>query len=91
MVIQIPLSASGPADAFAATVEAHRAALAAHAGGPPGVAAPVAPALVSSLVVRVPRGDPLPDAFQVLPFEVVPDRTPEVSQTLAVLRETLAP
>lgn len=90
--IAIPLSRSGPVDAFRAAVEAHRAALAAHAAGPPHVAAPVAPELVAALVARVPRGDPLPDDFQVAPFEVFDDtpRTAEVATALQVLRETLA-
>lgn len=90
---QIPLSQVGDATAFAAALAAHRAALAAHRIGPHHVAAPVAHPLVETLVACVPRGDPLPDAFQVLPYEIVDDmpKTPEVDQALAVLRETLAP
>ncbi len=41
---------------------AHAKALADHAAGPAGVPAPVAPG-AEHLVKRVPRGDPLPDAF----------------------------
>lgn len=90
--LQIPLSRSGPVDAFRAQVEAHCVALAIHAAGPAGVAAPVAHPLLSALVVRVPRGDPLPDAFEVAPFDIFDDtpKPPEVDQALRVLRETLA-
>lgn len=85
--LAIPLSQSGPAPAFQAAVEAHCAALAAHVAGPAGVARPVAGPLVEALVVRVPRGDPLPDAFEVVPFTVWDD-TP-VSDELRVLRESM--
>lgn len=93
MSISIPLSASGPAEAFAVVLEAHRAALEAHCAGKPGVAAPAASALVAALVSRVPRGDPHPDAFVIVPYEIVDDtpRSPEEQRQIDVLRETLGP
>jgi hypothetical protein len=85
IVSQIPSS-------FAAALEAHRAALEAHRMGKAGVPAPVAHPLLDSLVARVPRGDPHPDDFVILPYEIVDDtpRTAEQNQALSVLRETLA-
>lgn len=91
--ISLPLSITGPADAFAFALEAHRLALEAHRSGPHGTPAPTAHSLLDDLVERVPRGDPLPDAFVVRPYSIFDDtpRPPEQQQALAVLRETLAP
>lgn len=95
MVVQIPLSLSGPADVFAATLEAHRAALAAHRIGKPGYAAPRAVELVDSLVARVPASGPVatrgPDTFQIVPYEIVDDTPPPptLEQTKAVLLNAL--
>lgn len=91
-MIQIPLSQVGNPAAFAAALEVHRVALESHRVGKPGVAAPVAHPLLDCLVARVPRGDPLPDAFQLLAYEIVDDtpKPPEVNQALQVLRETLS-
>lgn len=89
--VLIPLSVSGEPAAFAAAVEAHRAALETHRSGSEGVPSPRTALAIEDLIQRVPRGDPLPDAFQVRPYEIVDDtpRTPEQNQTLSVLRETL--
>lgn len=76
MVTQVPLSQSGPAAAFAASLEAYCADLEAHRAGPAGFAAPTAHPLLDSLVKRVPRGDPLPDAFELLPYEIFDDTPP---------------
>jgi len=95
MTIQIPLSQSGPAPAFAAAVAAHCAALAAHRTGKAGVPVPVASPLIDSLVLRVSDTGPVatrkPDSFQVRPYEIFDDtpKSPEVDQALSVLRETL--
>lgn len=93
--ISIPLSQSGPADAFAAALAAHCAALAAHRLGPAKVPAPTASALLDSLVERVPATGPVatrgPDTFRVRPYEIVDDtpKTPEQQHALSVLRETV--
>lgn len=93
--IQIPLSQSGPPAAFAAALETHRDALAAHRIGPAKVPAPVSSPLIDSLVQRVPQTGPVatrgPDTFEVLPYVIVDDtpKPPEVATALAVLRETL--
>jgi hypothetical protein len=95
-MIQIPLSQSGPADQFAAALESHRAALASHRVGKPGIAVPVAHDLIDQLIARVPQKGPValrgPDQFVILPYEIVDDtpKPPEVDQALKVLRETLA-
>lgn len=74
MVIQIPLSISGPVDAFAAAVETHRADLVAHRRGRAGVPVPVHnEALIDSLIRWVPRGDPYPDECTIAPYEIVDD------------------
>jgi hypothetical protein len=89
--MKIPLSQIGDPKAFAAALEAHRAALEAHRVGKAGVPAPIAHPLLDSLVARVPRGDPHPDDFVILPYEIFDDtpRTPEQDKALSVLRETL--
>lgn len=78
--IQIPLSVSGPAPAFAAALEEHRAALAAHRTGEAGVAVPIAHTLLDSLVLRVPATGPVatrgPDTFVIAPYEIVDDTPP---------------
>ena len=93
MTVQIPLSRiGGDVKAFVLALEAHRAALEAHRSGPAAVPAPMhADHLIDALVQRVPRGDPLPDLFQVLPYEIIDDtpRTEEQNHALQVLRETL--
>lgn len=95
--LQIPLSQSGPPDAFAAALEAHRAALAAHRVGPAGRPAPAAHPLLDSLVVRAPGTGPVatrgPDVFLLREYTIVDDtpRSAEEQQALDVLRETLAP
>lgn len=75
-MVTLLLSLIGPADAFAAALEAHRAALEAHLSGPAGQAAPAAHPLIESLIVRVRQGDSLPDAFQIAPYEIVDDTPP---------------
>ena len=84
-MIEIPLSAAveiaGSAEAFHAAVWAHRAALEAHRLGPPGEAAPFAPALLDALVERVPDINPIvaerqADRFVVADFEIVDDTPP---------------
>lgn len=95
--ISIPLSQSGDPAAFAAALEAHAKALAAHRVGPAKVPAPVASPLLDALVARVPASGPVatrgPDTFEVLPYVIVDDtpKPPAVATALAVLRETLAP
>jgi len=88
----VPLSLSGDPEAFHAALIGHRDALQAHRMGPCGHPAPVAHPLLDSLVERVHRGDPLPDAFEIAPYEIVDDtpHTAEQQQALDVLRETLA-
>lgn len=90
MVI-VPLSVSGPPVAFAAALEAHRAALEAHRAGPAGQAAPIGHPLLDSLIQRVARGDPEPDAFEIAPYRIEDDtpRTPEAERAIQTLRETL--
>lgn len=94
-MIRIPLSQSGPADKFAAEVEAHRAALASHRVGKPGIAAPTHTALIEALIVQTPQTGPVasrgPDSFTVAPYEIFDDapKTPEAEQALKVLRETV--
>jgi hypothetical protein len=73
VVIRIPLSLVGDPDTFKREVEAHCVDLVAHRRGKPGVPAPVHEALIDSLILRVPRGDPLPDDFQVIPYEIFDD------------------
>lgn len=94
-MIQIPLSVSGPADAFAQAVKAHRDALEAHLMGKPGRPAPATSALTESVIERQPQqGDVAmrgPDRFVVLPYEIVDDtpRPADHQQAIEVLRETL--
>ena len=91
MSVHIPLSQIGDAAAFRAKVEAHRAALAAHRSGKPGIGAPQADQLVDSLVLRVPGTGPVatrgPDEFEVRPYEIVDDTPPPPS--LAERKATL--
>lgn len=91
MTVQLLLSATGDPAAFRSALEAYRAALEAHRAGKPGIPAPVAHPLLEALIQRVPQGDPLPDLFQILPYEIVDDtpRPPEQDQALRILRETL--
>lgn len=95
MTVQVPLSQSGPAPAFAVALEAHRAALQDHRTGKAGVPAPTH--LFDHLIARIPATGPVatrgPDIFQIVPYEIVDDtpRTAEQSQALQVLRETLKP
>lgn len=90
-MLQLPLSQTGPADAFAAALEAHRLDLVAHRSGKPGVPAPAHTPFLDSLIQRVPRGDPHPDDFVIVPYEIVDDtpRSPEAQKAIDVLRETL--
>lgn len=90
MTISIPLSQiGGDPKAFAVALEAHRADLEAHRSGPHGRPAPIS--VLDDLIERVPRGDPLPDAFVVRAYEIVDDtpRSEEEQRALDVLRETL--
>lgn len=94
MVIQIPLSLSGPPAEFAAKVDAHRAALAAHRVGKPGIGAPQADQLVDSLVERVPQTGPVatrgPDEFRVRAYEIIDDTpAPPAPPTLAERKAAL--
>lgn len=73
MPIEIPLSLSGPAAAFATALEAHRAALESHRAGKPGVPMPVAHPLLDSLIAAIPRKDPLPDDFVIAPYTIFDD------------------
>jgi len=90
-MIRIPLSQSGPADAFAKAVEAHRKALETHMMGRPGKPAPAAPDVIKAVIERRPQdGDPAtrgPDRFVILPYEIYDD-TP-VSPELQVLRDSI--
>lgn len=94
-MIQTPLSQSGPVDAFAQAVQAHRNALEAHLMGKPGRPAPAASALIESVILRQPQqGDVAkrgPDRFVILPYEIVDDtpRRADQQQAIEVLRETL--
>lgn len=98
-MIAIPLSVSGPADAFAARLEAHRAALAAHRLLPAHKAGAPAPAdpILDALVLRVPDTGPVakrkPDTFAIAPYTIVDDtpRTAEAQKAIETLRETLSP
>ncbi|XUM19773.1 hypothetical protein ACRAVF_19090 [Bradyrhizobium oligotrophicum S58] len=73
-MIRIPLSLSGPVDAFVREIDAHRVALDAHRRGKPGLAAPLpARAILEALIERVPGKDPAPDSFQVRPYEIYDD------------------
>ena len=77
MVVKIPLSLSGPADAFAKAVEKHRKACHIHMMGRPGKPAPVAPEVVRAVIARVAQTGPVaergPDEFVILPYEIVDD------------------
>jgi hypothetical protein len=89
MALTLPLSRTGDPAAFAVTIEAYRAALEAQRSGKPGVVAPASS--FDFLIARVPRGDPLPDAFQVVPYTIVDDTplSPEAQKAIGVLRETI--
>lgn len=79
MTLSIPLSVVGDTTAFQSALVSHCAALEAHAAGPASVPAPVSIPLLDALVMRVPRGDPLPDAFQIAPYEILDDSPPPPS------------
>lgn len=92
--IQIPLSKIGSADAFAAILEAHRAALADHRAGEPEKPAPVAHELLDALILRIPDSGPVesrgPDRFEIAPYEIVDDTPPRpVPPTLAERKQAL--
>lgn len=91
MTIKIPLSLSGPADEFAAAVEAHRKACHIHMMGRTGRPAPVASEVVQSVVARITQSGPVdkrgPDEIVVLPYEIIDDR--QVSPQVQLLRETI--
>lgn len=89
MVIRIPSSLVGDPDAFKREVEAHRADLVAHRAGKPGIAAPVHYDLIEALILRVPRGDPLPDDFRVMPYEIFDDG-PTLDERKAQLSQALS-
>lgn len=95
MTIQVPLSLSGPPDAFAKAVAAHRDALQAHMMGKPGKAAPVAPSVVAMVIERQPQQGPVadrgPDQFVILPYTIIDDtpRTPEQQLAIDTLRDTI--
>ena len=89
-MIQIPLSQSGPADQFAAAVEAFRQAKLAHRFTVDVPAPTPAHPLIEALVRRVTQ-EVGPDHFAVVPYEIVDDtpRTPEQQQAIDTLRETI--
>ncbi len=94
-MIRIPLSVAGPAAAFAAALEQHRAAVEAQMMGKPGVPAPVHFEL-DQLIRRVPDAGPVaergPDQVVILPYEIFDDTpiAPDVQQALDVLRESIS-
>jgi hypothetical protein len=95
MTIQVPLSLSGPSEAFAKAVAAHRDALQAHMMGKPGKPAPIAPDAVAAVIRRQPQEGPVaergPDQFVILPYTIIDDtpRTPEQQQAIDTLRDTI--
>jgi hypothetical protein len=79
-MIQIRLSQIESPEAFAAALEAHRAALADHRIGDPDKPAPIAPIdheLIDQLIRRVPESGPVesrgPDHFEIAPYEIIDD------------------
>ena len=95
MTIQVPLSLSGPPDAFAKAVQAHVEACTAHMMGKPGKPAPRASDVVEMVVRRQPAEGPVatrgPDKFVVLPYTIIDDtpRTPEQQRAIETLRDTI--
>jgi hypothetical protein len=95
MTVNVPLSLSGPPDAFAKAVQAHRDALEAHLMGRPGKAAPIASEAVAMVIKRVPQDGPPatrgPDQFVIMPYVVIDDspRTPEQQRAIDTLRDTI--
>lgn len=82
-MIQIPLSRIESREAFAAALEAHRAALADHRIGEPDKPAPIASLdheLIDQLIQRVPDSGPVesrgPDRFEITPYEIIDDTPP---------------
>jgi hypothetical protein len=94
-MMQIPLSLSGPPEAFAKAVQAHVEACTAHMMGKPGKAAPIASDMVAKVVARQPQEGPVatrgPDRFVVLPYTIIDDtpRTPEQQLAIDTLRDTI--
>lgn len=95
MTIQVPLSLSGPPEAFSKAVQAHRDALEAHLMGKPGKAAPIAPDAVAMVIKRQPQDGPVatrgPDQFVIMPYTIIDDtpRTPEQQRAIETLRDTI--
>lgn len=95
MTVQVPLSLSGPPEAYAKAVQAYVEACTAHMMGKPGKPAPQAPDVVAMVVRRVPQDGPVatrgPDRFVVLPYVVIDDtpRTPEQQRAIDTLRDTI--
>ena len=95
MTINVPLSLSGPADAFAKAVQEHRDALEAHLMGKPGKPAPIAPDAVAMVIKRVPQDGPVatrgPDQFVIMPYTIIDDTpfTPEQQRAIDTLRDTI--
>ena len=91
IMIRIPLSQSGPAESFAASVQAHRNALEKHMMGKPGKPVPIASALIEAVIERRPQDGPVatrgPDKFVILPYEIYDD-TP-VSPEVRLLRDSI--
>ena len=90
-MIRIPLSLSGPAEEFAAAVEAHRKACHIHMMGRTGRPAPIAPDHIKAVIYRKTQDGPVaergPDEFVVLPYEIVDDRP--VSPEIQLLRDSV--
>lgn len=88
---QVRLSQIESPAAFAAALEAHRAALADHRIGEPDIPAPIAHELLDQLILRVPESGPVetrgPDRFEIAPYEIVDDRPPP--PTLTVRKQAL--
>lgn len=95
MTIQVPLSLSGPPEAFSKAVQAHRDALEAHLMGKPGKPAPIAPDAVVMVIKRQPQDGPVatrgPDQFVIMPYTIIDDtpRTPEQQRAIDTLRDTI--
>jgi hypothetical protein len=95
LTVNVPLSLSGPAEAFAKAVQAHVEACTAHMMGKPGKPAPIASPAVAMVVARQPEDGPVatrgPDRFMVLPYTIIDDtpRTPEQQRAIDTLRETI--
>lgn len=79
-MIKVPLSSIESPAAFAAALEAHRAAVEAHMMGKPDVPAPIVDELLAALVQRVPDVGPVeqrgPDRIVVGEYEVFDDTPP---------------